>query len=745
MSGAWITGPNSFIGPRPQGYFTFRTLLGQIVTSGTTPHLYLIKKYAWILICMVVLPPVLHDIYDYLTPLTPAQQLDLDRSQRRLLYKLRHAIGGWKIHTIDPSETGRSAGAIRKFLEAFREDFAANWEGDGRVRIEKSGLQTKRVKSKHIEESLKEVLGFDRRSDDVVAGALVLADALQEEARVVYEKTVEQRDMKYADGQQLHETLARCEWCISILAGFRGSYSRPRSRIHRDRRATMGLAIAAVRARYNEASQVRRKMAAEDRWKMFKLIMLGKRHMPFIIAQVFFNIASGSIQTMFRWQNAEVINFFTDRQADGTVNLDGFGNILYGIIMTRMLGIAITKTSNHLEKHGLLKMSVALKRAVYGKMMEQDMTCFEEKFKRKDQARVMLNYYLAQKVMSRVSRVVQRVRDISRISSAFFMLRQRSPQLLLINFAVLPLRIIYGEITNSLETNIEQRMMDTTQFDVAALLSTLDSRSSFAATRLTGMEKVQMEKFSTVMGRFERLQMQSRTLRQIRQPVLNMLRTFGEMVGYFFGAAEVVNGTLTPADMMTFVNEAQSLTLTIRGFWDSFSYMYQDRRDALFVARFAAVEPTIGLSGSRPDGFKYIIPKSPASEFIWTFECKDVTFWYPSDPEQKKVFSGLNMTISHGKTVGICGQTGCGKSTLLRLLTRLYDVQGGTILLNGRDVRDFEPQWLRENIAFVTSVKDTYLFSTTVSTPCLHTVGTNCGPHALRAATLPVGQLPRRS
>ena len=99
-----------------------------------------------------------------------------------------------------------------------------------------------------------------------------------------------------------------------------------------------------------------------------------------------------------------------------------------GIIMTRMLGIAITKTSNHLEKHGLLKMSVAVKRAVYGKMMEQDMTCFEEKFKRKDQARVMLNYYLAQKVMSRVSRVVQRVRDISRISSAFFMLRQRSPR-----------------------------------------------------------------------------------------------------------------------------------------------------------------------------------------------------------------------------------------------------------------------------------------------------------------------------
>lgn len=87
---------------------------------------------------------------------------------------------------------------------------------------------------------------------------------------------------------------------------------------------------------------------------------------------------------------------------------------------------------------------------------------------------------------------------------------------------------------------------------------------------------------------------------------------------------------------------------------------------------------------------------------------------YPADPEKKRVFNGLNLTIGHGQRTGICGQTGCGKSTLLRLFVRLYDVQEGAILLNGRNIRDYEPQWLRANIAFVTSVKDTYLFSTTV-------------------------------
>ena len=110
---------------------------------------------------------------------------------------------------------------------------------------------------------------------------------------------------------------------------------------------------------------------------MFQLLALGKRHFPFIIMHIFFNIVSGTVQTMFRWQNAEVINFFTKRSelgvlGGGAVSMDGFTDILYGVLLTRLLGICLTKTSNHLDKHGQLKMSVALKKAIYAKMMAQD-------------------------------------------------------------------------------------------------------------------------------------------------------------------------------------------------------------------------------------------------------------------------------------------------------------------------------------------------------------------------------------
>lgn len=60
--------------------------------------------------------------------------------------------------------------------------------------------------------------------------------------------------------------------------------------------------MAAVRTRYREASQARRKIARDDRWKIVQLLLLGKTHFPFIIVQMFFNIVSGSIQTMHRWQ-----------------------------------------------------------------------------------------------------------------------------------------------------------------------------------------------------------------------------------------------------------------------------------------------------------------------------------------------------------------------------------------------------------------------------------------------------------
>lgn len=76
------------------------------------------------------------------------------------------------------------------------------------------------------------------------------------------------------------------------------------------------------------------------------------------------------------------------------------------------------------------------------------------------------------------------------------------------------------------------------------------------------------------------------------------------------------------------------------------------------------------------------------------------------------ILQGLSMNIQTGETIGIAGTTGSGKSTLIKLLLRFYDVQSGTVKLDGQDIRDYNLKDLRRNIALVS--QDTYLFHGTI-------------------------------
>lgn len=89
----------------------------------------------------------------------------------------------------------------------------------------------------------------------------------------------------------------------------------------------------------------------------------------------------------------------------------------------------------------------------------------------------------------------------------------------------------------------------------------------------------------------------------------------------------------------------------------------------------------------------------------------NVTFAYPTG-DGEPVISGFSATIEPGETVAIVGATGSGKSTLSRLLTRFYDVDGGTVRLDGHDVRQLRLTDLRKAVAAVTD--DPFLFAESI-------------------------------
>lgn len=81
-------------------------------------------------------------------------------------------------------------------------------------------------------------------------------------------------------------------------------------------------------------------------------------------------------------------------------------------------------------------------------------------------------------------------------------------------------------------------------------------------------------------------------------------------------------------------------------------------------------------------------------------EFADVFFRYPSRPDVI-VHRGLTLRIKAGTTVALVGPSGCGKSTCLQLLQRFYDPVFGGILLDDLDLRKYNLQWLRSNMAVV--------------------------------------------
>lgn len=93
-----------------------------------------------------------------------------------------------------------------------------------------------------------------------------------------------------------------------------------------------------------------------------------------------------------------------------------------------------------------------------------------------------------------------------------------------------------------------------------------------------------------------------------------------------------------------------------------------------------------------------------------TLEFKDVTFQYPN--AERAVLSKISFQSKPGQTTAIIGGTGSGKSTIANLICRFYDIQGGSISINGRNITDYSQHELRNKIGFVP--QKTFLFRGTI-------------------------------
>lgn len=156
----------------------------------------------------------------------------------------------------------------------------------------------------------------------------------------------------------------------------------------------------------------------------------------------------------------------------------------------------------------------------------------------------------------------------------------------------------------------------------------------------------------------------------------------------FAGGSLMASGQLKAGDLMSFLVAAQTIQRSLGQMSVLFGYFVRGISAGARVMEYVKREPLIPLTGGQ------IIP---SEELKGNVEFTDVTFSYPTRCDQE-VLQLFNLNIPAGTTMAIVGASGGGKSTLAQLLERFYDVKSGSITIDGVDIRELDPSWLRGTI-----------------------------------------------
>jgi len=172
------------------------------------------------------------------------------------------------------------------------------------------------------------------------------------------------------------------------------------------------------------------------------------------------------------------------------------------------------------------------------------------------------------------------------------------------------------------------------------------------------------------------------------------------MIISWLGAKMIVGGELSTGNLMSLLTYCMNILMNLMMLSMIFVMMTMSAASAKRICEVLNEESTL----KNPENPDYEIPDGSI-----TFE--HVTFRY-NDHAERPVLDDINLSIKSGETIGIIGGTGSSKSSLVNLISRLYDVNEGRVLVGGKDVRDYDMDTLRDEVSVV--LQKNVLFSGTI-------------------------------
>lgn len=254
-------------------------------------------------------------------------------------------------------------------------------------------------------------------------------------------------------------------------------------------------------------------------------------------------------------------------------------------------------------------------------------------------------------------------------------------------------------------TRIFQLKMKSAFQEVRTQVSNLNT---FIQERLTGMkivqlfnrEEIEYEKFKVINSKHRKAWLRNILYNSIFFPIADIISsiTLGFIIWY--GGISIINGDniTTFGDLFAYTMLITMLFNPLRQIADKFNELQMGIIASDRVLELIHTQSFVQVPGTKEAGhFKGVIA------------FKDVRFGYIPEEE---VIKGINLEVKAGETIAIVGATGAGKSTIINLLNRFYEIDSGSITVDGTNINDFTIDSLRKQIAIV--LQDVFLFADSI-------------------------------
>ena len=280
---------------------------------------------------------------------------------------------------------------------------------------------------------------------------------------------------------------------------------------------------------------------------------------------------------------------------------------------------------------------------------------------------------------------------------ALFMAMRINSRMALVFLAVLPILAIGMGILMKVVDPVVERA-----FKIYDRMNTVvqENVRGIRVVKTYVREDHETEKFEGVSGMLYRTFSKAQKTMAGVMPLMQFCMYACMLLISWFGARLIVGGSMTTGELTSMFSYAMQILMSL---------MMVAMVFVMITMAKASAERVAEILDEQSDLHN---PANPIHEVKdGAIEFDDVSFSYKGD-ERKLALKNVNLHIKAGQTVGILGGTGSAKSTLVQLIPRLYDTTHGTVKVGGVDVRDYDIEALRDQVAMV--LQKNVLFSGTI-------------------------------